>query len=727
MKQRLIIILSIIGVLLTILIARLFWIQVVNGADYKQKAYQQQTADSLISAKRGTIYDITGNELAISASVETIIVNPTSIKGDKNMTQQEKREQIAKYFSENHGLDYEEVLKTVSKTTQSSLVLMKKVEKDVTNEVRQWINENKIKGISIIEDTKRYYPFGSLASHILGFCGTDNQGLYGIEQKFEKYLKGVPGKIVKTKDANSNDLPIESERYINPENGYNITLTIDATIQHIAENYLKQAIEEYKCLDGGTVIIMRPKTGEILAMSSQPDYNLNSPFTPTDEALLENWDTITTQERIDIRNEMWRNMAISKAYEPGSTFKLITAAMAVEEKVVDTSAKIYTDVGYMSVGGYRIKCWRSYNPHGSQTLAEGLQNSCNPLFIYVGSKVGVTNFYKYLRSFGFMETTGIELPSESGSRFWKEKDVTSTDLAVMSFGQRFEITPLQLVTAVSAIANGGTLMKPMIVKSITDSNGNIIENYEPTAVRQVLSKESSDKMLEYAESVVSIGTGKGAQIAGYKIGGKTGTAEQGTNDDNYIASFIGIAPAYNPEMVVLVTLNNPADKSRRQGGQVGAPTAKKIMSDVLDYLQVPKDYETSNGSDTGIKIPDVRTKTITEATKVLKNLGFTVKVNFDGNKNSTVVSDQLPVAGTTLKKGSIIKLYAKEDDVRVSVEVPHVIGKTAAEAEAILKQRGLNISLSGQGVVVSQDPPSGTHVEQGTVIRVEMDNLSGLH
>lgn len=710
-----------IGAVLVILIGRLFWIQVVNGAEYKQKAYQQQTKDSLISAKRGTIYDATGKELAISATVETIIVNPTSVKTE------EKRIEIAKYFSENHGLDYEEVLKTVSKTTQSSLVLMKKVEKDVTNAVRQWINENKIKGISIIEDTKRYYPFGSLASHILGFCGTDNQGLYGIELKFEKYLKGVPGKIVTATDANSNELPIESERYINPENGYNITLTIDATIQHIAENYLKQAIEEYQCLEGGTVTIMRPSTGEILAMSSQPDYNLNSPFTPTDAKILEIWDAATTQERINIRNEMWRNMAISKAYEPGSTFKLITAAMAVEEKVVSLDGVIYTDVGYMSVGGYRIKCWRSYNPHGPQTLAQGLQNSCNPLFIHVGSKVGVQNFYKYLRSFGFMERTGIELPSESGSKFWEEKNVTSTDLAVMSFGQRFEITPLQLVTAVSAIANGGTLMEPMIVKSITDSNGNVIENYEPVAVRQVLSKESSDKMLEYAESVVSIGTGKGAQVDGYKIGGKTGTAEQGTNDDNYIASFMGIAPAYNPEIVVLITLHNPADKSRRQGGQVAAPTAKKIMSDVLDYLEVTKDYEASGDTQAGIKIPDVRTKTITEATKILKELGFTVEIDFEGDKNSTVVSDQLPVAGTTLNKGSIIKLYAQEDAVRVSVEVPHVVGSTAAEAEAMLKQRGLNISVSGEGVVVNQDPPSGTHVEQGTVIRVEMDNLSGLH
>lgn len=696
-------------------------IQVIKGSYYKQKAYEQQTNDSLISAKRGTIYDTNNRELAISAMVETIIVNPTQIKTV------EAREKIAKYFSETYSLDYDTVLKTVSKTTQASLVIMKKVEKEITNAVREWIKEEKIKGISIIEDTKRYYPFGSLASHILGFCGTDNQGLYGIELKYENYLKGVPGKIVTAKDANSNELPIESERYINPENGYNITLTIDATIQHIAENYLKQAIEEFTCLEGGTVIVMRPKTGEILAMSSQPDYNLNEPFTPNDPELLKIWDTLTTQERVNERNLMWKNAAISTAYEPGSTFKLLTAAMAVEEKVVDTEKVIYTATGSARVGGYNISCWRSYKPHGPQTLAEGLQNSCNPLFIYVGSKVGTANFYKYLRSFGLMEPTGVDLPSESGSTFWDEKKLTVTDLAVMSFGQRFEITPLQLVTAVSALANGGTLMKPMIIKSITDSNDNVIEEFEPVEVRQAVSKATADKIIEYAESVVAIGTGKRARIAGYKIAGKTGTAEQGTSGKDFIASFIGIAPAYNPEMVVLITLDNPADPKNRQGGQLGAPTVKKIMSDILNYLEIPQDYEVEGTTDTGIKLPDVRTKTITEGIKVLKDLGFSVEIDFEGDRNSTAISDQLPAPGTTLKKGSIIKLYADENDVRVSVEVPQVIGKTIAEAEAMLKQVGLNINVSGSGKVVSQDPPSGTHVEQGTIIRVEMDNLTELH
>ncbi|MDD4066372.1 MAG: penicillin-binding transpeptidase domain-containing protein [Clostridia bacterium] len=715
------IILALFLIIFMVVIIRLIFVQVINGDYYKQKAYQQQTNDTLISANRGTIYDINNQELAISASVETIVVNPPQIKTD------EARQKIAKYFSDNYSLDYDTLLATVSKKTQSSLVIMKKVGKEVTDEVRKWISEEKIKGISFIEDVKRYYPYGSLASHILGFCGTDNQGLYGIELKYENYLKGVPGRVVTTKDANSNDLPLESERYINSEDGNNIVLTIDATIQHITENYLSQAIEEYNCLSGGTAIVMRPSTGEILAMSSQPDYNLNDPFTPTDEDVLKVWDNLSTEERVKIRNEMWRNTVISSTYEPGSTFKLLTAAMAVEEKAVDTDKVIYTATGVIRVGGWPIHCWRSYNPHGAQTLAQGLQNSCNPLFVYVGSKIGTTDFYKYLRSFGLMERTGIDLPSESTSTFWEEKSVVPADLAVMSFGQRFEITPLQLITAISALANDGTLMKPMIVKRITDSNGNIVTEYEPTEVRQAVSKETADKLLEYAESVVSLGTGKRAQIVGYKIGGKTGTAEQGTNDDHYVASFVGIAPAYNPEFIVLVTLKDPGDKNNRQGGVLGATTAKKIMSDILSYLEIPMDYDIDAQETNGIKVPDVRTKTITEGMKLLKTAGFNVEIDFDGDKNATSISDQLPVPGTLLKKGSIIKLYAADNDVRVSVEVPSVIGKTAAEAEALLKKVGLNIKISGTGKVVTQDPPSGTNIEEGTVIRVEMDNLTELH
>ncbi len=719
-KKRMLFIMGIFVTLFVILIIRLFWLQVVRAADLSQKAYEQQTRDSLISPKRGTIYDTNKKPLAISASVETIVVNPTNIKTD------EDRQKIAKYFSDNYGLNYDETLETVSKTKSSSLALMKKVEKDVTDNVRQWISTEKIKGISIIEDTKRYYPFNNLASHIIGFCGTDNQGLYGIEQKYEKYLKGVPGKIVTAKDANNNEMPLESETYINPEDGYNITLTIDEVIQHTAERYLKQAVYENECQNGGVAIVMRPKTGEILAMTSMPDYNLNQPFSPNTDELTAIWDTMTKEEKINAQNAMWRNDAISDTYEPGSTFKVITSAIAVEEKIVDPDTPgFHTCVGHITIGGATMKCWRYYNPHGSQTLTNALQNSCNPAFVQLGLKIGKTTFYKYLRSFGLTERTGIDLPSESGSNFHKEEKVGSVELATLSFGQRFEITPLQLVAAVSSIANGGNLMKPMIIKEITDVNGNVIQKNEPVTVRQVLSKETSEKVLSMMESVVSIGTGKNAQIAGYKIGGKTGTGEQGTVNTQYVASFIGVAPTTNPEIVVLVALDQPTGAQGRQGGQIAAPVAQKIMTDILAYLEIPQDYEVeSTGTTNEIQVPDVRTKTITEAIKSLQNLGFTVDINFDGDRNVATVVDQMPVVGTKLKKGSIVKLYAQDNDVRVSVTVPDLIAKTPSEAQEILKQNGLNMKTSGAGVVASQDPPSGTEVEQGTIIRLELKNAA---
>ena len=700
-----------------VLIVRLFWLQVVRGSWLSQKAYQQQTRDSLISPGRGTIYDTNGKVLATSATVETIVVTPSSIKTD------EKRQLIAKFFSENFGLDYEETLEKVSNVKKSSLVLMKKVEKDVTNKVREFINNENIKGIGIIEDTKRYYPYNNLASHLLGFCGTDNQGLYGIELKYENMLKGVPGKIVTTKDANNVELPIESETYINAEDGLNLVLSIDEVIQHTAEKYLEQAIKETKCEEGGSIIVMRPKTGEILAMTSKPDFNLNDPFTPIEENVLSTWDSLSAEEKVKIRNNMWRNNAISKTYEPGSTFKLITAAIAVEENIVDPEAVIYNCGGNIKVGGAKINCWRYYNPHGSQNLRQGLQNSCNPVFIQTGLKIGTSTFYKYLRSFGLMETTGIDLPSESGSNFHQEEKVGPVELATLAFGQRFEITPLQLITSISAIANEGKLMKPYIVKEIQDSEGNVVEKTEPTVVRQVISKKTSDKMLDMMESVVSIGTGKNAQVAGFKVGGKTGTGEQGIGaSTKYVASFVGVAPTTNPEVVVLVVLREPKGYSR-QGGTIAAPVAGKVLTEVLDYLEITPDYEVIDNNSNDIQLPDVRTKTIAEAIKILENLGLKPEITFDGDKNTAKVANQMPVTGTLLKRGSIVKLYAEGNDVRVSVEVPNLSGLTASEAQAILKEKSLNMRTSGAGMITSQDPPAGTQVEQGTIVRVELKNV----
>lgn len=700
-----------------VLIFRVLYLKVIRGEELAQKAYEQQTRDSLISPKRGTIYDVKGKELAVSITVETITVVPSNVKND------EMKGKIAKYFSENHGLLYDEVLKILNKKTSVPQTLMKKVDKNVTDAVRTWVSTEKIKGISIVEDTKRSYPHGSLASHLIGFCGTDNQGLYGIEAKYEKYLKGVPGKVVTTKDANGNEMPVESSTYINPENGYNVTLTIDEVVQHIAEKYLKQAIEENECENGGTVLIMKPKTGEILAMVSMPDYNLNDPFTPTDNDVLGVWETMTTEQKIKVRNEMWRNNVISQTYEPGSTFKVITSSIGIEEQLVSSTQEvIFSCTGGITIGGARMNCWRYYNPHGSQSLTVALQNSCNPAFIALGQKIGRETFYKYLRLFGFMEPTGIDLPSESSSAFHKEENVGPVELATISFGQRFEITPLQLVTAVSSIANEGKLVKPYVVEKITDENGNIVSKTETTIIRQVISKETADKVLGMMESVVSVGTGKNAQVAGYKIGGKTGTAEQGIGEDReYVASFIGVAPTSDPELVILVTLDQPTGPQGRQGGGIAAPLAQKIMEETIEYLEIKPDYEVEDTINSNeIQLPDIRTKTVAEAKKMLEKLGLTVDISCNGDYNSSVVSDQIPVSGTMLKKNSIVKIYSEDSEVRVSTEVPDVKDKTAAEAEAILKEKGLNIKTTGSGYVTSQDPPAGTQVEKGTIVRLEL-------
>lgn len=715
-NTRILIILCVFALIFVVLVFRVLYLKTIRGEELSQKAYEQQTRDSLISPKRGTIYDTNGKELAVSITVETIAVVPSNVKTE------EMKGKIAKYFSENHGLVYDEVIQILNKKTSVPQTLMKKVDKTVTDAVRTWVSTEKIKGISIVEDTKRSYPHGSLASHVLGFCGTDNQGLYGIEAKYEKYLKGVPGKLVATKDANGNEMPVESSTYINPENGYNVTLTIDEVIQHIAEKHLKQAIEENECKNGGTVLIMKPKTGEILAMASMPDYDLNNPFTPTEKDILDIWDTMTTEQKIEVRNEMWRNNVISQTYEPGSTFKVITASIGVEEQIVNpTQEGVFNCSGHITIGGARMNCWRYYNPHGSQSLTKALQNSCNPCFISLGQNIGTETFYKYLRLFGFMETTGIDLPSESNSAFHKEENCGPVELATISFGQRFEITPLQLVTAVSAIANDGKLVKPYIVKEITDEN-NIVKKTETTVVRQVISEETADKVLAMMETVVSLGTGKNAQVAGYKIGGKTGTAEQGIGEGReYIASFIGIAPVSDPELVILVTLDQPTGPQGRQGGGIAAPLAQKILEESIEYLNIKPDYEVEDTVNSNeIQLPDVRTKTVAEAKKTLEKLGLIVDISCNGDYNSSVVTDQMPVAGTRLKRNSIVKIYSEDSEVRVSIEVPDVKDKTAAEAEAILKEKGLNIKTTGSGYVTSQDPPAGTQVEKGTIVRVEL-------
>lgn len=543
------------------LIVRLGYIQLIQGKELAELAYEQQTLDRKINPKRGTIYDSTGkNILATSSTVETITVNPNNIKS-------EDKEKVAKALSEIFELDYETVLKKVKKRS-SIETIVKKVEKEKTDKLRIWMENNNITtGINIDEDTKRYYPYNNLASQVIGFCGSDNQGLDGIEAKYDKELKGEQGAIQKQTDAKGGEIGEEGEQYISAVDGNDLVLTIDLNIQSIVEKYLEEACIDNKCTDGGSIIVMNPQNGDILAMANYPNYNLNEPYEPYTEELKTVWDSLEQKDKTLQLQAVWRNKAIADTYEPGSVFKLITASAALEEGITDTDNEgEFCCTGGIEVACVRIKCWRYYNPHGSESLRLALMNSCNPVFIGLGQKLGVTKYYEYLRKFKLLEVTGIDLPGEANSIFLAEKKAGPVELATISFGQRFEITPIQLVSAVSSIANGGTSVKPRIVKQIINSETKEVTEIPVEKTDEVISKETSEKVLSMMESVVSEGTGKNAKVQGYRIGGKTGTSEDGVNTNKYVTSFCGVAPIDNPQAVVLVTLYNPTGEGGHQGG-----------------------------------------------------------------------------------------------------------------------------------------------------------------
>lgn len=505
-KKRIMYSLFIAFLLLIFLLVRIGYIQFIQGSELKAMAYNQQSLDRKINPKRGTIYDATGkNVLAISATVETVSVNPVNIK-------EEDKEKVAKAFSEIFDVDYEKTLKKVKKRS-SIETIVKKVDKEKTDKLRIWMKENNITtGINIDEDTKRYYPNNELAAQVIGFCGSDNQGLDGIEAKYEEVLKGSQGRIVKITDAKGGEIGKEGEDYIAAVDGKDIIVSIDMTIQAIAEKYLKQACIDNECTDGGNIVMMNPKTGDILAMATYPSYNLNTPYEIVNEELKANWQNLTATERSNNLQAMWRNKAIADTYEPGSTFKLITASAALQEGITTTDKEgEFCCTGGIEIAGVRIKCWRYYRPHGSESLRKALMNSCNPVFIGLGQKIGVSKYYEYLNKFGFLAKTGVELPGEAKGIFLKEEKVGPVELATISFGQRFEVTPLQMVTAVSAIANNGIKMKPRIVKQIIDTQNGEVQNIEAEEIERVIDEQTAKDVLSMMESVVAEGTGKNAR------------------------------------------------------------------------------------------------------------------------------------------------------------------------------------------------------------------------
>ena len=569
-----------------ILILRIAFIQFHDGNKLQLLAYEQLVQQRAISAKRGSIYDSTWKYiLAVSSTAYQITINPTNITKDN-------KEKVARALSDICELDYEKTLKKVSKNS-SIETITKKVEEEKADELRKWMMENNIEsGINIDEDTKRYYPYSNLASQLIGFCGSDNQGLDGIEAKYNEILAGKNGSIQRSTDATGRKIGNDGERYVAPIDGKSIKLSIDMTIQSIIEKHLEEACIDNKCTDGGNIVAMNPKTGDILAMATYPSYNLNEPYTINIEELKNNWDNMEQKEKTKALQGMWRNKAISDTYEPGSVFKLITASAALEEKITDTdNSGEFCCTGGITVGGARIKCWRYYRPHGSESLRQGLMNSCNPVFIGLGQKLGVDTYYKYLNKFGLLTKTGINLPGEANSIFVKQGKCGPVELATISFGQRFEITPIQLVTAISSIVNGGKLLTPRVVKSVFDTETGEEQELKIEEKNETISKETSEKVRSMMESVVSEGTGKNSKVEGYRIGGKTGTSEDGVNTGKYVTSFCGVAPIDDPSIAVLITLYNPTGEGGHQGGSVAAPVGGKIFTEVLPYLEINQGNE----------------------------------------------------------------------------------------------------------------------------------------
>ena len=578
--------LFIVFLVLILLIGRIGYIQFIQGGSLQVLAYEQQVQRRAVNSKRGTIYDATGKYiLAVSSTAYTITANPTNIS-EKN------KEIIARKIADMFSLDYEKTLKKLKKRS-SIEIIVKKIDETQADEFRKWLQENKKEtGINIDEENKRYYPYANLASQVIGFCGGDNQGLDGVEAKYDEILKGTAGSISRATDAAGEEIGTEGENYTSAIDGNSIILSIDMTIQSIAEKYLEQACIDNNCTDGGNIVIMNPQNGDILAMATYPSYNLNEPYTINNEELKSNWDNMDQSEKSKNLQGMWRNKAISDTYEPGSVFKLVTASTALEEGLTDTDRSgEFCCTGSITVAGARIKCWRYYRPHGSESLREGLMNSCNPVFIGLGQKIGVEKYFEYLNKFGLLSKTGVMLPGEANSIFVKQEKCGPVELATISFGQRFEITPLQLITAVSAISNGGTLITPRIVTATIDSQTEERKELEVEKKHTVISKETSEKVLSMMESVVSEGTGKNAKVEGFRIGGKTGTSEDGVNTGKYVTSFCGVAPIDNPQAVVLVTLYNPTGEGGHQGGGVAAPVGGQIFSEILPYLEVTQGNE----------------------------------------------------------------------------------------------------------------------------------------
>ena len=650
-KKRLVIVMVLACSLFLCLIFRIGYLQLIKGEWLSTKASEQQTREIPIEAKRGTIYDTNMKELAVSVTKYTVWCKPVEVKETK-----ETSKKLAEILNE----DYDDIYKKVNKKNMALVKVKRWIDDDVANKV----TKAGLAGIWVAEDNQRYYPYGNFASYVLGHSSADSTGVAGIELKYDDVLKGTAGKLVVSTDASGKEIPQGSEQYYEPTTGNGLVLTIDEVIQHYCEKAAQKAYEENNAAKV-TIVAMDPKTGDIKAMVKKPDYNPNNPTKSVFPVYKKEIDACKGDDKklMAAYSKMWRNTVISDTYEPGSTFKLITSAAGLEEGVVKQSDK-FTCTGSVTVEGRKIKCWRSYRPHGAETFKQAVQNSCNPVFVEVGRRLGVLKMYDYIDAFGLNKKTGIDLQGEAGSILYNEKDVGPVELATISFGQSISVTPIQLITAVCSIVNDGTRMQPRLVKAYTDSKGNITKEVAPVAVKQVISKETSAQMREIMESVVTDGGGKIAYLPGYRLGAKTGTAQKVIDgkyaQGKYVCSFISMAPSNDPKIVVLAIVDEPTGVTAF-GSTTAGPIIKEVMSNTLKYLDVKTQYtkeEEKEKIKNKVKVPDVRGLTIEDATKVLEEAKLEANIDDGVNiKKGTVIKDMFPKPGISVNEGSLISIY----------------------------------------------------------------------
>lgn len=729
-----------------VLIGRLYQLQLVDGEMYQAKALKQQLRPTAISAQRGTIYDRNMKTLSASATVWTVTLSPAELKDADQLSK------IADFLAPLLGVEREKIIERGQKTASYYEIIKQKVDDTTADAILRFCDENKINCVNLVEDSRRYYPYGSLASTVLGFTTSENKGAYGIESNYEKILAGTPGMVVSAKNAKSGNMPYSYDREYEPVDGNSIVLTIDEVIQHSLERHLETAVIEHNVNNRAVGIAMDVNTGAILGMATKPDFDPNEPNILCDPKAIAEIAAFDEQiaaasgeeaerlksERLDALGKaqfaQWRNKAISDPYEPGSVFKIITASMALDTEVCRPTGEYYTCPGFHIVAGRRKACWKAAG-HGTIDFTQAVKFSCNPAFMMIGAKVGPRNFYDYFERFGLREPTRIDLPGEADGIFYDYDTLakeTGEELASSSFGQTFKVTPIQICTAVAAAVNGGRLMQPYVVSQVLDPEGNIVSTTEPVVKRQVISEQTSETMRGILEKVVGDpdGSGKNAYVPGYRVGGKTGTSEkldakEGGEVTRRIASFMGIAPSNDPQVLVLVILDEP-QMQNIYGSVIAAPVVGAIMSDILPYLKVEPQYTEAELSDIEVKVPYVTGGVVHDALSALTARGLSYKLVGDGVN----VTGQIPSSGTECPKGTKVILYTDGAQPADPAEVPDVLGLSAQQANRTILNAGFNIRLmgadiEGKGVMaVLQDPLPGTAAQEGTIVTVTFADAS---